>query len=74
MMKTYIDSNSKHGKLLYLTNGSVEVAATLDYGLRIMVLQCVGMGNVLYHQSDDLSDGLFTEKGWRLYGRHRFWT
>lgn len=74
MMKTYIDYSSKHGKLLWLTNGSIEVAAALDYGLRIMVLRCVGMENVLYHQSDDLSDGLSTKKGWRLYGGHRFWT
>lgn len=74
MMKTYIDYNIKYGKLLWLTNGSIEVAAALDYGLRIMVLRCVGMENVLYHQSDDLLDGLSTEKGWRLYGGHRFWT
>ena len=74
MMKTYIDCNSKYGKLLWLTNGSIEVAAALDYGLSIMVLRCVGMENVLYHQPDDLSDGLSTEKGWRLYGGHRFWT
>lgn len=73
-MKTHIDCDSKYGKLLWLTNGSIEVAAALDYGLRIMVLRCVEMENVLYHQSDDLSDGLSTEKGWRLYGGHRFWT
>ncbi len=74
MMKTHIDCSSRHGRLLWLTNGSIEVAAALDYGLRIMVLRCVGMENVLYHQPDDLSDGLSTEKGWRLYGGHRFWT
>jgi len=74
MMETYINCDSKYGRLLWLTNGSIEVAAALDYGLRIMVLRCVGMENVLYHQSDDLSDGLYTEKGWRLYGGHRFWT
>ena len=74
MMKTHIDCSSRHGRLLWLTNGSIEVSAALDYGLRIMVLRCVGMENVLYHQPDDLSDGLSTEKGWRLYGGHRFWT
>ena len=74
MMKTHIDCSSRYGRLLWLTNGSIEVAAALDYGLRIMVLRCVGMENVLYHQPDDLSDGLSTEKGWRLYGGHRFWT
>lgn len=74
MMKTYVDHDSTYGNLLWISNGSVEVAAALDYGLRVMVLRCVGMENVLYRQPDDLSDGITTEKGWRLYGGHRFWT
>ena len=74
MMKTYLTDDSGYGRLLWMTNGSVEAAAALDYGLRIMVLRCVGMENLLYRQPDDLSDGLATAQGWRLYGGHRFWT
>ena len=74
MMETHITADGAFGRLLWMTNGSVEVAAALDYGLRIMVLRCVGMENVLYRQPDDLSDGLVTAQGWRIYGGHRFWT
>ncbi len=74
MMKAYAKYDCEYGNLLWLSNGRVEVAAALDYGLRIMVLRCVGMENMLYHQPSDLSDGLTTEKGWKLYGGHRFWT
>lgn len=73
-MKAYVDYDSVYGNLLWLSNGSIEVAAGLDYGLRIMVLRCVGMENILYRQPNDLSDGLTTPKGWRIYGGHRFWT
>ena len=73
-MKTYITNDAEYGNLLWLSNGKTEAAAALDYGLRIMVLRCVGMENVLYHQPDDLSDGLTTEKGWKIYGGHRFCT
>lgn len=73
-MKTYITNDSEYGNLLWMTDGKTEVAVALDYGLRIVVLHCVGMENVLYHQPNDLSDGLTTEKGWRIYGGHRFWT
>ena len=74
MMKTYLTADGEYGRLLWMTNGSVEAAAALDHGLRIMVLRCVGMENILYRQPDDLSDGLVTQQGWRLYGGHRFWT
>ena len=72
-MKTHRTYDSKYGNLLWMSNGNIEVAAALDYGLRIVILQCDGSENMLYRQPDDLSDGLTTEKGWRLYGGHRFW-
>ena len=73
-MTTYKSYDSEYGNLLWMSNGKVEAAAALDYGLRIMVFRCVGMENVLYRQPDDLSDGFSTKNGWRLYGGHRFWT
>ena len=73
-MRTYIEDDAEYGKLLWMSNSTAEVAASLDYGQRIMVFRCVGMENILYHQPNDLSDELTTEKGWRIYGGHRFWT
>ena len=72
-MKTYTTCDGTYGNLLWMTNGTVEAAAALDYGLRIMVLRCVGMENVLYCQPDDCSDGITAPQGWRLHGGHRFW-
>ncbi len=73
MMKTFVAHDSTYGNLLWISDGSMEAAASLDYGIRIMVLRCAGMENILYRQPDDLSDGISTEKGWRLHGGHRFW-
>ena len=51
-----------------------EAAAALDFGIRIVHLSCAGKPNLFYSQPDDLSDGLATEAGWRIYGGHRFWS
>ncbi len=73
-MKTYKNYDSEYGNLLWMSNGKIEAAAALDYGLRIMIFRCVGMENVLYCQPKDLSDGFSLKNGWRIYGGHRFWT
>ena len=73
-MNAHIAYDNLYGNLLWISSGSIEAAASLDYGLRIMVLRYVGMENLLYRQPDDRSDGLITENGWRIYGGHRFWT
>ena len=61
------------GRVLTLTDGATEVICALDFGLRILHLSCVGMPNLFYEQPVDLSDGLCTSQGWRLYGGHRLW-
>ncbi len=73
-MKSHVAYEKEYGNLLWLTNGISEAAVALDYGLRIVIFRCIGMENMLYRQPDDLSDALTTEKGWRIYGGHRFWT
>ena len=61
------------GNLIWLSDGRTEAAAALDFGIRIVHLSCAGKPNLFYSQPEDLSDGLKTEEGWRIYGGHRFW-
>lgn len=63
-----------YGNVIYLTDGHTELAAALDYGLRVVHLSCAGGENILYRQDDTCSDGVTTAQGWRLYGGHRFWS
>ena len=66
--------DAKRGNLIWLSDGRTEAAAALDFGIRIVHLSCAGKPNLFYSQPDDLSDGLVTEAGWRIYGGHRFWS
>lgn len=61
------------GKVLWLTDGTAQVGVSLDFGLRVVSLSCVGKENLFYAQPADGSDGFTTESGWRLRGGHRFW-
>ena len=63
-----------YGNVVYLSDGRTELAAALDYGLRVVHLSCAGRENVLYRQEPGCPDGVTTDKGWRLYGGHRFWS
>ena len=60
--------DAKRGNLIWLSDGRTEAAAALDFGIRIVHLSCAGKPNLFYSQPDDLSDGLATEAGWRIYG------
>ena len=62
--------DAKRGNLIWLSDGRTEAAAALDFGIRIVHLSCAGKPNLFYSQPDDLSDGLTTEAGWRIYGGH----
>ena len=66
--------DARLGNLIWLSDGRTEAAAALDFGIRIVHLSCAGKPNLFYSQPDDLSDGLATEAGWRIYGGHRFWS
>ena len=72
-MQTRFQKDPQWGELLWLDDGRTEVAVALQFGIRIVHLSCMGMENLMYRQPEDLSDGLSTEHGWRIYGGHRFW-
>ena len=72
-MKYEIRQCHKKEQLLWMTDGHTDLAVSLDYGIRIIHLSCAGMDNLLYEQPEDLSDGLITDKGWRIFGGHRLW-
>ncbi len=55
-----------------ISNGEVEVIATLDVGPRILVYRFVGGKNVLKEYPDQL--GKSGEKSWQIRGGHRVWT
>ncbi len=72
-MKPEIRSHPVHGRILWISDGTVDVAGALDFGVRIVHLSAAGKENLLYVQPADLSDGLATPEGWRIHGGHRFW-
>lgn len=72
-MKHEIRTDPHLGRLLWLSDGKTELAATLDVGLRLVHLSLCGKENLYYRQPADLSDGVCTPQGWRLLGGHRFW-
>ena len=71
-MKTELRT-TESGRVLWLTDGRTDLGVALDHGIRIAHLSCAGMQNLCYRQPTDLSDGLCTPQGWRVYGGHRFW-
>jgi len=54
-----------------MTNGEIELIATLDVGPRIMRLAFVGGPNVFKEYEDQL--GKTGEKEWQIRGGHRLW-
>lgn len=73
-MQHEIRTIDNKGRVLWLTSESTEVGIALDYGIRVVHLSCRGMENLFYEQPADLSDGLTTEQGWRIFGGHRLWS
>ena len=71
-MNSSIKETSR-GRVLWLSDEHAEVGLALDFGLRIIHVSCPGMENLFYEQPADLSDGVTTEEGWKLYGGHRLW-
>ena len=72
-MKHEIRNVGNKGSVLWLTDGKTQVGIALDFGIRVVHLSCAGMENLLYEQPADLSDGLTTEDGWKIFGGHRLW-
>ena len=72
----------KWGRCVEITNGEIDLVATLDFGPRIIRFGVVGGPNEFF---EDLNDELslngndafdiFGEEGyWHIYGGHRLWT
>ena len=68
------------GRVLSITDGTVELKVTLDFGPRIIYFAPVGGKNIMHEDVDEqttLYNDYFREKGleepWRIYGGHRLW-
>lgn len=73
-MEHQIKQDPRYGRMLWLTDGRTELGIPLDFGIRILHLSVCGGENLLYQQPEDLSDGLATSDGWRIWGGHRLWS
>ncbi len=71
-MQNRVELYRHFGKCLWLSNGTVELAASLDFGIRILRFSLCGGENVFYEQPQE-AQYLCTEEGWRVYGGHRLW-
>jgi len=72
--------HEKWGRCVSLSNGSVELLATLDFGPRIIHLSSAGGNNLFFEDAEgEITNGgeAFAPVGggeWRIYGGHRLWT
>jgi hypothetical protein len=71
-MKSRFTEDARLGRCLWLSDGSAELAVSLDCGIRIVHFSCAGMENLFYEQGDDAPE-LTTPEGWRVRGGHRLW-
>jgi len=75
-------SYGKWGRCVRLSNGMIDLVATLDFGPRIIRFGAVGGVNEFYEDTDDLINqngnsefDIFGDEGyWHIYGGHRLWT
>jgi len=75
------DRKGKWGNCAILSNGSIELVATLDFGPRVIHFGFIGGENEFFEDlSDELSEKgdqfkVFGDKGgWHIYGGSRLWT
>jgi hypothetical protein len=72
--------HDKWGRCISLSDGRVELLATLDYGPRIIYLSTQGGKNLFFEDNDseiNQSGEIFAPVGggsWQIYGGHRLWT
>ena len=72
-MNCCIKTDPARGRFVCMEDGKIELAAALDFGIRISSLHVIGMENLFYEQPEDCSDGLATKEGWKIRGGHRLW-
>ena len=71
-MEHWIAETERLGRCLWLSDGKTELAASLDYGIRIVHLSCRGMNNLFYEQPSP-QPGLSTPEGWSVHAGQRLW-
>ena len=71
-MEYSIKIDPQRGRMLWLTDGVIELAASLEFGIRISHLSLCGMENLFFRQPED-DTSLNTPAGWKIRGGHRLW-
>jgi len=67
----YEEKNYRHfGNCLFVSNGTVNLFASLDFGIRILSFSKAGGANLFYEEEKE-SNFFGTKEGWRIYGGHR---
>lgn len=71
-------SKSFLGRIITLSNGTIEFSISLDVGPRIIALNTVGGLNVMYEDTQDFVNkdcsAVYGEgERWHIYGGHRLW-
>ena len=65
------EKNYKHfGNCLFVSNGTVNLFASLGFGIRILSFSKAGGAN-LFFEEEEGSNFSGTKEGWRIYGGHR---
>lgn len=72
-------SDDVYGNLIYITNGIIELKASLDFGPRILYFGLCGMENTLYNDLEKkpingISYPEYKGELMKIYGGHRLWT
>lgn len=67
------------GNCIRVSNGSIELYATVDIGPRIIRFSCIGKDNMFLEDKQDVLNcdvseyGWFESGTWHIYGGHRLW-
>jgi hypothetical protein len=71
-MEHWIAATERLGNCLWLSDGKTELAASLEYGLRLVHLSCRGMENLFFEENGP-QPGLSTPEGWSVHAGQRLW-
>ncbi len=82
MIKTEIKDYLNYGRVLSITNGTIEAYITVDVGPRIIRFGYVGGQNIMCDNRDvmapkddqEFQDFFGKDKKWEILGGHRIWT
>lgn len=72
MILTDIKKYKHFGDCLFATNGLVEIAVPLSFGIRVIRYAFLDGENIFFEQPEDMTE-LSTGEGWKIRGGHRMW-